>query len=164
MYICLQTETSKENSSNSLYGIHDLFGSFQLTRLRVGFSALNEHRFRHNFDCLNPLCSCGTGKEDSEHFFLHCPLYKPIRDDLFVSLSAIPRLSFSLTRNPSELCQILLSGTKSLNKLENKMIIEATITFIKASNRFLWFCFSLNSFFLSLHQFFLFNFLYSIFF
>ena len=30
-----------------------------LTRLRLGLSHLNGHKFRHNFqDCLNPLCPC----------------------------------------------------------------------------------------------------------
>ena len=43
-----------------------------LTRLRVKFSSLNEHRFRHNFECLSPAYICGTAKEDTEHYFLHC--------------------------------------------------------------------------------------------
>ena len=48
---------------NPVYNIYDIFGIKLLTRLRVNFSPLNEHRFRHNFDCLSPICICGTGKE-----------------------------------------------------------------------------------------------------
>ena len=38
---------------------------------RLNFSALNEHKFRHNSECLDPICACGTSKEDNEHFLLH---------------------------------------------------------------------------------------------
>ena len=58
---------------NTVYNIYDIFGIKLLTRLRVNFSPLNEHRFRHNFDCLSPICICGTGKEDNEHYLLNCP-------------------------------------------------------------------------------------------
>ena len=58
---------------NSIFKIHDPLGIKLLTRLRVGLSHLNEHRFRHNFqDCLNPLCSCSLEVESNIHFFLHC--------------------------------------------------------------------------------------------
>ena len=44
---------------NPIYNIHDLMGIKYLTRLRLGLSHLNDHKFRHNFqDCLNPLCPC----------------------------------------------------------------------------------------------------------
>ena len=38
---------------NPIYKICDSLGIKLLTRLRVNFSPLNEHRFRHNFDCLS---------------------------------------------------------------------------------------------------------------
>ena len=41
------------------FGIHNPIGLQRLTRLRLGFSHLNEHKFRYNFrDFLNPLCEC----------------------------------------------------------------------------------------------------------
>ena len=44
---------------NSMYGIYDPFGVKLINRLRLGFSHLREHKFRHNFaDTVNPLCSC----------------------------------------------------------------------------------------------------------
>ena len=44
---------------NDTYGIYIPLGVRLLNRLRLGFSHLREHTFRHNFaDTLNPLCSC----------------------------------------------------------------------------------------------------------
>ena len=39
--------------------VNDTIGIKLITRLRLGFSPLREHKFKHNFqDTLNPLCSC----------------------------------------------------------------------------------------------------------
>ena len=47
-----------------------------LTRLRLGLSHLNEHKFKHNFQkCLNPLCSCSLEVASTIHFFLHCHFF-----------------------------------------------------------------------------------------
>ena len=59
----------------STFGAHDIEGVRLLTPLRVQFSDLREHRFRHRFHCSNPMCLCQTGIEDNEHFLLHCPRY-----------------------------------------------------------------------------------------
>ena len=57
----------------NIYNIFDPKGLTFLTRLRLGLSHLNEHRFRHNFqDCLNPLCSCSLEIEGTSHYLLHC--------------------------------------------------------------------------------------------
>ena len=56
---------------NDKYRIYDPLGVRLLNRLRLGFSHLREHKFRHNFaDALNPLCSCCLETEDIEHYFL----------------------------------------------------------------------------------------------
>ena len=42
-------------TANSTFGTYDVSGLKLLTRLRVGFSHLREHKFKHNFqDTLNP--------------------------------------------------------------------------------------------------------------
>ena len=57
-------------AGNSMYGIYDPFGVKLINRLRLGFSHLREHKFRHNFaDTMNPLCSCTLETENTEHFF-----------------------------------------------------------------------------------------------
>ena len=52
----------------NIYNIFDPKGLTFLTRLRLGLSHLNQHRFWHSFkDCLNPLCSCSL---ETEHTFV----------------------------------------------------------------------------------------------
>ena len=120
---------------NSVYNIHDILGVRNLSRLRLQFSALNEHRFRHNFDSLTPICLCGTAKEDNEHYLLHCPLYGRKRCDLLGQLSEIPSLDLS-NYDSKSLCTLLLYGSPHLNTIDNRIILEATISFIKATKRF----------------------------
>ena len=62
-----------EKKENPLFSVYDPLGVKLLTRLRLEFSHLNEHKFRHDFkDTLNPLCTCGAEAETTEHFLLHC--------------------------------------------------------------------------------------------
>ena len=53
------------------FGIHNPIGMELLTRLRLGFSHLNEHKFRRNFrDFLYPpLCDCKLEPKTTSHFF-----------------------------------------------------------------------------------------------
>ena len=61
-----------------------------VTRLRLGLSYLNEHRFNHNFeDCINPQCSCSLGIEPAAHFFLHCHNFVGIENTLLNKLNSI---------------------------------------------------------------------------
>ena len=53
-----------------VYNINDHNGLRLLTRLRLGLSHLNEHKFNYNFkDCVNPLCPCSLQVESVSHFF-----------------------------------------------------------------------------------------------
>ena len=48
-------------SGNSVFNCHNPRGVKLLTRLRLGLSHLQEHKFKHGFqDSLNPICSCGN--------------------------------------------------------------------------------------------------------
>ena len=72
-----------------VYNICNPNGLKLLTRLRLGLSHLNEHRFNHNFeDCINPLCTCSFEVESTYHFFLHFCYY----DSSFVKLMLIYRM------------------------------------------------------------------------
>ena len=117
-----------------MYNIYDIIGVRYLTKLRLQFSALNEHKFRHNFDCLSPVCICKTAKEDNEHFLLHCSLYDIMHCDLLGQLSEIPGLDIS-HHDSKSLCTLLLYGSPSLNVIANRIIVEATISFIKETKR-----------------------------
>ena len=54
---------------NSTYNVQHASGIVLLNRLRVGFSHLREHKFRHNFvDTNDPFCNCRTNEiETTEH-------------------------------------------------------------------------------------------------
>ena len=52
-------------TANSTFGTNDVSGLKLLTRLRVGFSHLREHKFKNNFqDTLNTLYTCSLEAED----------------------------------------------------------------------------------------------------
>ena len=120
---------------NSIYGVYDIIGIRRLTKLRIEFSPLNGHRFRHNFDCLSPTCAYGCAIEDNQHFLLHCHLFSPIRIDLLGQLTDIPGLDI-MNFDSNALCNLLLFGSSQLNIVANRIILEATIAFIEKANRF----------------------------
>ena len=122
-------------TKKSTFGAHDIEGVRLLTRLRVQFSDLREHRFRHRFHCSSPMCLCQTGIEDNEHFLLHCPHYTIYRKDLLDHVSNIVEMDLdSLTS--IDLYNLLLYGNSELPYDMNHSIIELTITFIKSTKHF----------------------------
>ena len=72
--------------------IHNQTGLKLLTRLRIGLSYLNDHKFNHNFrDCINPLCSCSLNVENNVHFFLHCHHLSLKRQTLVSNIKSIDK-------------------------------------------------------------------------
>ena len=70
-----------------------------LTRLRLGFSHLKEHKFKLNFhDSVDPLCSCGTETESTKHFLLHCANFSIHRNffDKLTILTIFDKLTESI--------------------------------------------------------------------
>ena len=119
----------------SIFNIYDLGGMRHLTQLRVKFSDLRYHRFRHNFDCTSPTCLYQTGIEDNEHFLLHClqfflecrPLLQLVSNSADVDFMCL--LSNELTR-------VLLHDHFEFTVLTNRTIIRATLKFIKSTVHF----------------------------
>ena len=74
-----------------MFKINRLSGFVFLTRLRVGFSHLREHKFRHGFlDIVDPICSCRTNAvENTEHYLLHCSNFANQHTVLFDDLRDI---------------------------------------------------------------------------
>ena len=84
-----------EKLENALYNVHDPIGVKLLSRLRLQFTHLNEHKFRHGFnDTVNPMCPCGTDVETTEHFLLRCHCFSTQKSELFDYLYRLD-LSFS---------------------------------------------------------------------
>ena len=70
--------------TNSIYNIHNPLVVKYVTRLRIGFSHLNEHKFKHNFQySIDPMSSCSSGIETTIHFFLRCANFNIQRKTLF---------------------------------------------------------------------------------
>ena len=126
----------KEKKENSLFSIYDPLGVKLLTRLRLQFSHLNEHKFKHGFnDTLNPICECGHDFETTEHFLLRCRRFSAQRKELFKNLEKMdPHFS---ELNPKKKVLVLLYGSQiNDSKSFNHDILTHVITFIKATARF----------------------------
>ena len=77
-----------------IYSINNPVRLKLLTRLRLGLSHLNEHRFNHSFqNCINPLCSCSLKIELTFHFLLHWNHYTNICVTLLNSISELHLMS-----------------------------------------------------------------------
>ena len=118
-----------------IYSISSPVGLKLLTRLRLGLSHLNEHRFNHNFqNCINPLCSCSLEIESTFHFLLHCHHYTNIRVTLLNSIAEIIGNTFNI--NDECLVSLLLFGSQKYTEIDNSYIVNATIKYLLDSGRF----------------------------
>ena len=126
----------REKKGNSLFSIYDPLGVKLLTRLRLQFSHLNEHKFRHGFeDTINAMCACGSEVEFTEHFFLRCHLYSPQRLELLENLEKVD--SSYLNLNVKGKVSFLLYGSQSTtSKSSNHKILKCVINYIKETGRF----------------------------
>ena len=122
-------------ASKSVYNIHNPNGLKLLTRLRLGLSHLNEHKFNHNFkDCVNPLRSCCLEVKLGSHFFLHCHYFTDIRETLFHELRLVDENIFNQPDN--EIAELLLYGSSKFKLEQNYSILRSSIKFIIKSERF----------------------------
>ena len=73
-----------------MFCIYEPFGVKLFTSLRLQFSHLNEHKFRHGFtDTIYPMCACGTEVETTEDFLLRCQFYSTQILELFENLEKV---------------------------------------------------------------------------
>ena len=122
---------SKPSPLNS---IHNPSGIKLLTRLRLGLSHLNEHKFNHNFDdCVNPFCTCSLEPESTSHFFLFCHYHNAIRSILFEDLNSVNKNMFKLSDNELTL---LLYGSTKYSLMNNRILLNSSIKCIENSKRF----------------------------
>ena len=120
---------------NTFYNIRDNIGIKLLTKIRVSFADLRDHRYDHNFNCENPLCSCGIEDETTTHFFLCCPLYYELRITHLSKISEIVGSKMTVLTN-EHLSYILMYGSNVYNDVCNELIILETIQLIKKCGRF----------------------------
>ena len=120
----------------TFYAFIHLYIYFFLTWLRVGFSHLREHNFRHGFlDIVDPICSCHTNAvENTEHYLLNFSNFTNQRTVLFNDLQNI-----GINYEPldsSALSRMLLFGNPTFSDNVNSGLIYAVIKFIESANRF----------------------------
>ena len=103
---------------NFTYRIHNPVGIKLLTRLHLGPSHLNDHKFRHNIaDCVNPLCSCSIKPETTRFFFSVLPQFFNIRKKLFDKIKLLDETLLQL--NNESLLTVLLLSSKIHNEQVN---------------------------------------------
>ena len=124
LYFILPVQTNK-------YNVLDPKALTFLTRLRLGLSHFNEHRFWQNFqDCLNPLCSCSLEIEDTSHYRLHCHHFSRHRAGLMSSVKSISDHFESMSVNVKE--NLLLHDDSQFDENNKiKVILNATINYMK---------------------------------
>ena len=97
----------------SIFNIYDLEEIKLLTQLRVEFSDLRYHRYRHSFHCTSPTCLCQTRTEDNEHFLLHYPRFSLQRKPLLRLVSNSADVDI-MRSSSNELTNVLLMVILSL--------------------------------------------------
>ena len=115
-----------DNEMKVLYYYGDRWPSIHHARMRIGCSKLQKDLFFNLHVSNNPHCSCGAPTEDAKHFFLHCPNYLDIREQLKQSMQGLMPVT---VRN-------LLFGNSSFSLKINEQVFDAVHKFIIASKRF----------------------------
>ena len=105
-------------------------GNTLLTRIRVGRSFLNEHKFTIGLTD-NPECLCHFRTESPQHYFLDCFLYLPERQTLFTLIEHyVP--SFSIWTKKKKL-DLILRGIH----LDDPDFLSLNLTLTKAVQNFI---------------------------
>ena len=119
---------------SNIYNIVDPIGLKFLTRLRLGFSHLNEHRFRDNFqDFMNPLYSCSLEIEDISYYLLHCNYFYYFSHYRIYLINSVKSILENIESLPDSVKKDILLYFYILLRLgrnKNTFILEATLTYI----------------------------------
>ena len=120
---------------SSLFSVHHPVGLKLLVRLRLGFSHLHEHNFRHNFhDTLNPSCSCSLEPEKTSNYLFCCHNFSSAHLALMNDLNLIDATISQL--NETALANILLYSNSKKSTSENSKILQSTIKYTIVTKRF----------------------------
>ena len=95
------------------------------------------HKWNHNFvDMVFDACSCSHGIESTKHFLLEWPLFINGRQCLIRTVNEI--MNRTNLHNIREQYLLYLYGNYLLDDSDNKIILLATIKYIKDTKRFSW--------------------------
>ena len=125
-----------KKQENPLFLVYDPLAAKLLTRLRLDFSHLKKHKFRHDFkDTLNPLCTCGAEVETTEQFLLHCQLYSTHGYQLFDKIVKIDQQFWNLTAKDQVLVFLYVSQRNN-SENSNQNIINFVLKYLKSPGCF----------------------------
>ena len=118
----------------SYYSYGTKLGNTLHTKLRLGMSPLNSHRFQiQKID--DPSCPCGFSFETVTHFIFHCPLHETARRYLLDTISDTLRCDFSLLSTQDQF-NTLIHGT-GLGDGEGLAVATSFQNYLVNSGRFL---------------------------
>ena len=114
-----------QNIKSDLLHYGNRISNIKHSQLRMQCSKLNYHLFllhvRDSYDC-----TCGSKREDVNHYLLQCPFYFQPRNVMFHEINT---LGVEATVN------ILLNGSKDVNIRTNYKIFEAVHIYIESTER-----------------------------
>ena len=120
---------------NSVFTCHNPIGIKYLTRLRIEFSHLCYHKFKHGFlDTVDPLCNCSAAIENTVHYFLHCPNFLTARNTFLNEISIVDRSI--IDQDEIKIIQTFLYRSPTYSVNDNKLILDASIKYILETKRF----------------------------
>ena len=107
-----------------------------LSRIRLHFRRLNDHKCWHNFRAtIDPMCSCGLEPETMLHYLLRWNLYSDLWTELLNDICALNPILEKLFHE--KLLNIFLYSSEDVSFNTNKKIVTSTIKFLKTSERFI---------------------------
>ena len=122
-------------SENSVFTCHNPIVIKYLARLRLGFSHLCYHKFKHSFlDAVDPHCSCSTSIENTVHYFLHCPNFSTARNTFLNEIATVDRSI--IDQDEIKIIRTLLYGNSTYSVSDNRLILDASIKCILETKRF----------------------------
>ena len=123
------------HSENSIFLWNNPKGIQLLTRLRLGLSRLQDHKFNHNFqDTLHPICNCSEDIETLCHYLLYCSLYTNERLALLNVIQGTDHGILEL--GDSHIVEVLLFGRNFLDISSNTNIMNAAIDVLLETKTF----------------------------
>ena len=76
----------------SVLTCHNPIGIKYLTRIRLEFSHIRYHQFKHGFlDAIDPFCTYSTWIENTVHYFLHCLKFSTARNTFLNKIAIVDR-------------------------------------------------------------------------
>ena len=106
-----------------------------MSRLRLNFCHLNEHKIRYNFNDMVDLTStCELEPVTTLDYLLHCNLYSSQRLELLNNVCILKSIPKNYRKEKP--LNITLYRSEDFNCNINKEILKATIKFLKRSERF----------------------------